>query len=140
MIKLGIVSQSKKPVITSLLGQLRIDGIEVVDLIEDIENHPEVEIAIFNDLDITKVEGDKDLFLDSLRDVLAHTSQLLIANLNDEWVAEITKEVMKKSPITVLDYNRNHFGDARNEEKAVYLVGLACGLSVEEIKERLGDE
>jgi hypothetical protein len=127
-------------VITSLLGQLRIDGIEVVDLIEDIENHPEVEIAIFNDLDITKVEGDKDLFLDSLRDVLAHTSQLLIANLNDEWVAEITKEVMKKSPITVLDYNRNHFGDARNEEKAVYLVGLACGLSVEEIKERLGDE
>lgn len=140
MIKLGIVSQSKKPVITRLLGQLRIDGIEVVDLIEDIENHPEVEIAIFNDLDITKVEGDKDLFLDSLRDVLAHTSQLLIANLNDEWVAEITKEVMKKSPITVLDYNRNHFGDARNEEKAVYLVGLACGLSVEEIKERLGDE
>lgn len=126
--------------ITRLLGQLRIDGIEVVDLIEDIENHPEVEIAIFNDLDITKVEGDKDLFLDSLRDVLAHTSQLLIANLNDEWVAEITKEVMKKSPITVLDYNRNHFGDARNEEKAVYLVGLACGLSVEEIKERLGDE
>lgn len=140
MIKLGIVSQSKKPVITSLLEQLRIDGIEVVDLIEDIEHHPEVEIAIFNDLDITKVEGDKDLFLDNLRDVLTHTSQLLIANLNDEWVAEITKEVMKKSPITVLDYNRNHFGNARDVEKAVYLVGLSCGLSADEINLRLSNE
>lgn len=95
------------------------------------------DIVVFADLELSKISGDKNIYLDKLRDSLALTNQLILANLSNEWVSEIIKEVMKMVQITVLDYDKNDFGEVKGYWKAVYTLGLNLGYTRDQIEEKL---
>ena len=63
------------------------------------------------------------------QDVLERTKSIIIANLEDEEVAGVLKNLMKEIPVTVIDYNKHEV----EVNKAVFQLGLSLNLEPEKI-------
>lgn len=134
---IGIIGSKYSQLIRDKIKQLGVENLEVIDYLNSPDGFQGLEIVIFCDLDLTKIDGDKDEFLDKLTCALEKTKKLLLVNLSDEWVAEVTKDVMKHSRVTVLDYSKNKFEGVGEDLNPIYALGLNLGLSKSEIDEKL---
>lgn len=127
----GIISWKYRKEISSYIRKMNV---EVVDLLKNFEKRSGVDILVLEAIDLKQITGDKNQVLDQIRDLVSTTRNLVVANLVDEWVAEITKEVMKQSKVTVVDYNKSQFKVREGWLKAVYMVGLSLGWTPDETR------
>lgn len=102
-------------------------------IVTNIEmDHPE----FFKDLDAVKA---------SFKKFMLQTKKIIIANISDINVAEVVKDVMKNSSVTVIDYSKHSLSlnlkipGAHNilNAKAVFQLGLSLGLDTSIINQSI---
>lgn len=109
--------------------------------------HPDIAVVTSIEMDHPEYFRDFDAYLDSFEKFLSQTKSLIVANLNDEWVAEVIKQVMKHSKVTVIDYSKSEYGlklrvnGTHNllNAKAAASVGISLGLEWKDVQRSLED-
>ncbi len=119
----------------------------VLQVGRDIEIAPDV--AVVTNIDRVISGGDQEFekLLDRYEGFLTNTKQAIVGNLQDEWVAEVLKMVMKKSKVTALDFTKNEFNlELKIPGKfhelnaaAAFQVGLLLGIDPTSIRRSLLD-
>ena len=105
------------------------------------------DITIITNIEMDHPEYFKDIedVKKSFRNFLAQTKKIIIANLEDPNVADIIKDVMKDSPVTVIDYSKHILnlnlkvpGDFNKlNASAVFQLGLSLSLDPQTISQSL---
>lgn len=107
------------------------------------------DITVVTNIEMDHPEYFKDFndYLDSFEEFIGNTKQTIVANLSDEWVAEILKVVMKKIKVTAIDYSKHELNLALQipgkfnqlNASAAFQVGLLLGLNPVEIRKSLAN-
>jgi UDP-N-acetylmuramate--alanine ligase len=101
-----------------------------------LSTKPDIVVVTNIEMDHPEYFKDFDDLLDSYEEFLQGTKQTIVANLSDEWVAEILKQVMKKTKVNGVDYSKHELNlpllipGKFNElnAQAAFQVGLLLGI------------
>jgi UDP-N-acetylmuramate--alanine ligase len=108
---------------------------------------PYITVVTNIEMDHPEYFKDFDDLLDSYEEFLGGTKQTIVANLSDEWVAEILKQVMKKTKVVGVDYCKHELNlpllipGKFNElnAQAAFQVGLLLGIDPVVIRKSLAN-
>ncbi len=107
--------------------------------------HPEITVVTNIEMDHPEYFKSFEQLKTSFKKFFLQTKKYIVANIADENIAYILKDVMKESSLTCLDYSKNEFQFSLKvpgeyniiNAKAAQQVGLILGIDSESIKNTL---